>query len=104
MEYLTTIEMSKKWGITSRRIAVLCEQGRIVGVVKKGKTWLIPYDSEKPEDARKNTASDVLEASPFARICFTCRTLPYTSGREPASTSKYVEFFIVHHPKTTVLP
>ena len=45
--------MSQKWGITSRRIAVLCEQGRIVGVVKKGKTWLIPYDSEKPEDARK---------------------------------------------------
>ena len=53
MEYLTTIEMSQKWVITSRRIAVLCEQGRIVGVVKKGKTWLIPYDSEKPEDARK---------------------------------------------------
>lgn len=57
MEYLTTIEMSRKWGITSRRIAVLCEQGRIVGVVKKGKTWLIPYDSEKPEDARKNNHS-----------------------------------------------
>lgn len=53
MEYLTTIEMSQKWGITSRRIAVLCEQGRIFGVVKKGKTWLIPYNSEKPEDARK---------------------------------------------------
>ena len=57
MEYLTTIEMSDKWGITSRRIAVLCEQGRIQGVVKKGKTWLIPYDSEKPEDARKNSHS-----------------------------------------------
>ena len=54
MVYLTTIEMSKKWGIISRRIAVLCEQGRIVGVVKKGKTWLIPYNSEKPQDARKN--------------------------------------------------
>ncbi len=46
--------MSKKWGITSRRIAVLCEQERIVGVVKKGKTWLIPYDAKKPADARKN--------------------------------------------------
>lgn len=57
MEYLTTIEMSKRWGITSRRVAVLCEQGRIAGVVKKGKTWLIPFDSEKPEDARKNNHS-----------------------------------------------
>lgn len=55
MDYLTTMEMSKRWGITSRRIAVLCEQGRITGVVKKGKTWLIPYDSEKPGDARKKS-------------------------------------------------
>ena len=57
MEYLTTIEMSKRWGITSRRIVFLCEQGRINGVVKKGKTWLIPCDSEKPKDARKNNNS-----------------------------------------------
>ena len=26
MDYLTTMEMSKEWGISSRRIAVLCEQ------------------------------------------------------------------------------
>ncbi len=57
MEYSLTIEMSKKWGIVSRRIAVLCGQGRIVGAVKKGKTWLIPYNSEKPTDARKNNHS-----------------------------------------------
>mgnify|MGYP007099976671 CR=1 FL=1 len=28
MEYLTTLEMSEKWGISARRIALLCEQGR----------------------------------------------------------------------------
>ena len=33
MEYLTTIEMSVKWGITSRRIAVLCEQGSNVFLI-----------------------------------------------------------------------
>ena len=27
---------------------------RINGVIKKGKTWLIPQDSIKPADARKN--------------------------------------------------
>ena len=54
MEYLTTLEMSERWGISARRIALLCEQGRIVGVVKKGKTWLIPQDAEKPIDKRKN--------------------------------------------------
>jgi len=52
MEYLTTVEMSEKWNISSRRIGVLCSQNRIDGVIKKGKTWLIPADAEKPIDAR----------------------------------------------------
>ena len=52
MEYLTTVEMSEKWNITSRRIGVLCSEGRIAGAIKKGKTWLIPSDTEKTLDAR----------------------------------------------------
>lgn len=52
MEYLTTVEMSERWNITSRRIGVLCAEGRIDGAVKKGKTWLIPIDAEKPRDKR----------------------------------------------------
>ena len=55
MEYLTTVELSEKWGISSRRISVLCAEGRIEGVIKKGKTWLIPSDSNKPSDARIKT-------------------------------------------------
>lgn len=54
MEYLTTVELSEKWNITPRRIGVLCSQNRIDGVIKKGKTWLIPVDAEKPIDARRN--------------------------------------------------
>lgn len=53
MEYLTTTEMSEIWGISPRRIATLCEQQRIVGVVKKGKTWLIPCDAIRPSDGRR---------------------------------------------------
>ena len=53
MEYLTTVEMSERWNITSRRIGVLCAEGRVEGAIKKGKTWLIPDTSEKPFDARR---------------------------------------------------
>lgn len=56
MEYLTTVEMSEKWNITSRRIGVLCAEGRIDGVIKKGKTWLIPFDAKKPMDKRYKSA------------------------------------------------
>ena len=52
MEYLTTVEMSEVWNISSRRIGVLCAEGRIDGVIKKGKTWLIPADAIKPNDKR----------------------------------------------------
>lgn len=52
MDYLTTKEISKQWNISARRVAILCGEGRLDGVIKKGKTWLIPSDIEKPEDGR----------------------------------------------------
>ncbi len=58
MEYLTTVEMSERWGISSRRIALLCEQQRINGVIKKGKTWLIPDDADKPGDKRRKQGKE----------------------------------------------
>ena len=56
MEYLTTVEMSEIWNITSRRIGVLCSEGRVEGAIKKGKTWLIPENTKKPADARYKNA------------------------------------------------
>lgn len=52
MEFLTTKEISERWKISARRVAVFCEEGRLNGAVKKGKTWLIPSDVMKPEDGR----------------------------------------------------
>ena len=52
MEYLTTTEMSKIWNLSTRRIGVLCSEGRIDGAIKKGKMWLLPANSKKPADAR----------------------------------------------------
>lgn len=53
MDYLTTTELSRIWGISSRRIALLCSEKRIDGAIKKGKTWLIHSDTEKPDDPRR---------------------------------------------------
>lgn len=35
MEYLSIRQTSEKWGITVRRIQVLCTEGRIPGATKK---------------------------------------------------------------------
>ena len=52
MEYLTTSETAERWGITARRVQVLCKEGRVDGAVYKG-VWLIPGDAKKPEDPRR---------------------------------------------------
>ena len=53
MEYLTTAEFSKKWGISQRRVGIYCKEGRLEGAMIKGKTWLIPADAKKPDDPRR---------------------------------------------------
>ena len=52
MEFLTTKRAAELWGISPRRVALLCAQGRIPGTVKAGKTWLLPPDTKKPLDPR----------------------------------------------------
>ena len=52
VNYISTIEAAKKWNLSSRRVAILCSEGRIDGIQKIGNTWLIPDDAEKPNDAR----------------------------------------------------
>lgn len=53
MDYITAKEAALKWGISERRVQVLCEQGRIEGVQRLGKTWAFPKQAVKPTDARK---------------------------------------------------
>ena len=55
MKLLTTTETSTRWGISARRIALLCSQGRVKGAEKVGNTWLIPDTAEKPQDPRRKT-------------------------------------------------
>ena len=52
MDILTIKEASLMWGISVRRITVLCNEGRIIGAKKIAGAWLLPKDAEKPADAR----------------------------------------------------
>lgn len=52
MEVMSAREAADKWGISQRRVAVLCSENRIANVQMLGNMWLIPTDAEKPIDAR----------------------------------------------------
>lgn len=52
MEYRSVAQMAEQWGVSDRRVRILCQQGKIGGVIRKGRAWLIPADAEKPIDGR----------------------------------------------------
>ena len=52
MEFMTTNDAVKKWGISERRIRQLLQDGRIEGAFKVGNNWNIPIDADKPVDKR----------------------------------------------------
>ena len=43
----------KSMGNLIKKNFLLCAQGRVEGAIKKGKTWLIPEGTKKPEDPRR---------------------------------------------------
>ena len=53
--YTTIKEIAEQWGITPRRVQVLCNNGKIPGAVKFGRDWAVPRNTEKPEDGRATT-------------------------------------------------
>ncbi|SHJ09222.1 hypothetical protein SAMN02745170_01701 [Propionispora hippei DSM 15287] len=63
MEYMTAQEAAEKWGITKRRVQILCVENRIEGAQRLGTMWAIPQNTEKPADARikKNHNNDSYE-------------------------------------------
>lgn len=48
---------AEAWGISERRITMLCRNGRIAGATKEGKSWLIPVTAVKPADGRTSAAA-----------------------------------------------
>ncbi len=53
MNFLTSAECAIKWGISQRRVAIYCKEGRIKGAILRGRMWMIPEKTEKPQDPRK---------------------------------------------------
>lgn len=56
MEYMKVSKAAEKWGISTRRVRLLCAEGKIPGVIRKGNLYMIPENAQKPLDGRKSRA------------------------------------------------
>jgi hypothetical protein len=52
MDWITTKEASELWGISTRRIQILCDNSRVDGATRLGNMWVIPKGTPKPPDGR----------------------------------------------------
>lgn len=69
MEYMSAREAADKWGISQRRVALLCSESRISNATMVGNMWIIPKTAEKPIDARSTRYSEKKEKAikPFLK-------------------------------------
>lgn len=73
INYLSVTEAAQKWGVSERSVRGYCAGGKIHGVVRKGKTWQLPENAQKPERINKRaetprTLADVLKKEKAVRL------------------------------------
>ena len=56
MELMTVAEAAIIWGLTKRRVQVMCETGLIKDAKRLGNMWVFPKDTIKPVDGRTKAA------------------------------------------------
>ena len=52
MVYITAQQAALNWGLSDRRVRILCHEGKIPGAFKNGKSYQIPLNAAKPLDGR----------------------------------------------------
>ncbi len=54
-DYISVAETATLWGVSKRRVQVLCKENRIPGAKIIGNIWVVPKDAKKPVDPRRKT-------------------------------------------------
>ena len=52
VQYMNVKTAALQWGLTERRVRILCSEGRVDGVIRNGWAWNIPAGTPKPQDGR----------------------------------------------------
>ena len=95
--YLKVSEAAQQWGISARRVRVLCAEGRIAGVVRKGNLYLIPSDALRPVDARSQRSSGMAYAHLLQMIENLKQQLEQARPLSSGEVEALREEFIVEH-------
>ncbi len=65
MNYIKVSQAAEKWGLSARRVRILCQENKIEGVIRKGNLYMIPENAQKPADGRRKASRRAIS---FERI------------------------------------
>ena len=86
---MTVKQAAEKWGISDRRVRILCSEGKIPGVTREGRSWRIPAEAKKPEDGRYKAVESLLDIIDRKKIELESRR-PLTEGEMERLTEEFV--------------
>ena len=87
--YMTVKQAAEKWGISDRRVRILCAEGKVSGVIREGRRWMIPADTKKPADGRFKAAESLLAAIDRKKSELDTRR-PLTKGEVERLTEEFI--------------
>ena len=59
--FMTVKQAAEKWGLSDRRVRILCAEGKIPSAFQEGRGWKIPMDAVKPADGRLKSSESLLD-------------------------------------------
>ena len=87
--FMTVKQAAEKWGLSDRRVRILCAEGKIPGAFQEGRGWKIPIDAVKPADGRFRSTESLLDMIDRKKAALdTCR--PLTEGEVARLTEEFI--------------
>ena len=87
--YMTVKQAAEKWGISDRRVRILCAEGKILGVTREGRSWMIPAEAKKPEDGRFKATESLVTVIDRKKMELDSRR-PLTEGELERLTEEFI--------------
>ena len=87
--YMSVKQAAEKWGISDRRVRILCSEGKVPGVIREGRSYRIPAEAKKPEDGRYKSSESLLESIDRKKAELDARR-PLTEGEVERLTEQFV--------------
>ena len=86
VDFMTTIQAAKKWGVTRGRVCHYLWADQIPGAIKAGRDWLIPIETPKPLGFKPNKSGPKPKGQAQAQTT-PAQPNPSLTGTNPIQTA-----------------